>query len=170
MGSEPSDRPAVLVTGGNSGIGFECARCLAREGERVLVASRNQAASAEAVRRIVRETGNEAVGELELDLGSQASVRQLAKEIDARRIALRGLVCNAGLQLSAGPKPSSEGFEQTFAVNHLGHFLLTNLLLSNLAAHTPARVVMDAARAGELWECSVRWSGLSSDESPLVRA
>lgn len=133
---------AILVTGGNSGIGVECARQLAREGRGVVIASRNRAASAEAVARIAEESGNEAVEELEVDLGSLASVRQLAKEIAARRLPLRGVVCNAGLQGMRGPTPSPEGFERTFAVNHLGHFLLVNLLLRNLAEHAPSRVVV----------------------------
>jgi NAD(P)-dependent dehydrogenase (short-subunit alcohol dehydrogenase family) len=136
------DAAAVLVTGGNSGIGLECARQLAQEGLRVLIASRNRDASAEAVGRIVYETGNEAVEELDLDLGSLGSVRQLAKEIGARRLPLRAVVCNAGLQVTRGPTPSPEGFERTFAINHLGHFLLVNLLLENLAEHAPSRIVV----------------------------
>ena len=69
---------AALVTGGNSGIGFECARQLARQGWRVIIASRNRELSAEAVRRIAAESGADAVSTMELDLGSPASVRRLA--------------------------------------------------------------------------------------------
>jgi NAD(P)-dependent dehydrogenase (short-subunit alcohol dehydrogenase family) len=132
----------VLVTGGNSGIGLECARQLAQAGLRVVIASRNRDASAEAVGRIVYESGNEAVEELELDLGALGSVRQLAKEIEARRLPLHAVVCNAGLQVTRGPMLSPEGFERTFAVNHLGHFLLVNLLLRNLVENAPSRVVI----------------------------
>ncbi len=135
-------RDTVLVTGGNSGIGFECARQLAREGWHVLIASRNREASAEAVRRISGESGEGAVSELGLDLGSNASVRQFAKEIEARNVPLRALVCNAGLQVSKGPRLSVDGFEITFAVNHLGHFLLANLLLARLLANAPARILV----------------------------
>jgi len=135
----------VLVTGGNSGIGFECARELARRGSRVLIASRNQPASEEAVRRIARESGDGAASALVLDLGSLASVRAFAKEIEARKLPLRALVCNAGLQLNSGPKLTPDGFESTFAVNHLGHFLLTNLLLERLLANAPARIVIVAS-------------------------
>jgi NAD(P)-dependent dehydrogenase (short-subunit alcohol dehydrogenase family) len=138
-------RDAVLVTGGNSGIGFECARQLARAGWHVLIASRDRRASAEAVQRITRESGADAAGELGVDLGSAASVRALAREIDARDLPLRALVCNAGLQVISGPRLSADGFELTFAVNHLGHFLLTNLLLARLLAHAPARVVVVAS-------------------------
>ncbi|MGH7895599.1 MAG: SDR family NAD(P)-dependent oxidoreductase [Candidatus Binatia bacterium] len=139
------DRSAVLVTGGNSGIGFACARALASEGWHVLIASRNREASVEAVRRIVRETGNHAVSEMGVDLGSTASVRRLAREIESGDVPLRALVCNAGLQLSAGPRLSPDGFELTFAVNHLGHFLLTNLLLERLLVNAPARIVIVAS-------------------------
>jgi len=136
------ERSAVLVTGGNSGIGFECARQLAREGWSVVIASRDRKASAEAVRRVARETGNDAVSEMALDLGSTASVRRLAEEIEAGDIPLRALVCNAGLQMSRGPRLSPDGFELTFAVNHLGHFLLANLLIARLRANAPARIVI----------------------------
>ena len=132
----------VLVTGGNSGIGFECARELARRGARVLIASRNQDASEQAVRRIARESGEGRVSSLPLDLGSLAAVRVFAKEIEARNLPVRVLVCNAGLQMNSGPKLTPDGFESTFAVNHLGHFLLVNLLLSRLVANAPARIVI----------------------------
>src|SRR6185295_8818891 len=139
------NRDVVLVTGGNSGIGFECARQLARSGWHVLIASRNRQASAEAVARIARESGPDAASELGLDLGSTAAVRQLVREIEARDVPLRALVCNAGLQVHQGPRLSADGYELTFAVNHLGHFLLTNLLLARLAQHAPARIVVVAS-------------------------
>lgn len=145
MAAGSVDRDTVLVTGGNSGIGLECARELARAGRYVLIASRDRDASAEAVRSIETEVGPDAAAALDLDLGSFASVRQLAKEIEARDVPLRALVCNAGLQVSRGPKLSADGFELTFAVNHLGHFLLVNLLLARLAARAPARVVVVAS-------------------------
>jgi light-dependent protochlorophyllide reductase len=137
-----TDRSTVLVTGGNSGIGFECARTLARAGWHVLIASRNRDASADAVRRITGESGNDAVSAMSLDLGSLDSVRRFAREIEAADVPLRALVCNAGLQVSRAPQRSADGFELTFAVNHLGHFLLTNLLVRRLAANAPARIVI----------------------------
>lgn len=138
-------RDVVVVTGGNSGIGFECARHLARQRRHVVIASRNRAVSAEAVRRIARESGADAVSEMGLDLGSLAAVRAFAREIEARDLAVRALVCNAGLQFNKGPQISPDGFELTFAVNHLGHFLLVNLLLARLLAHSPARIVVVAS-------------------------
>jgi len=136
------NRDVVLVTGGNSGIGFECARQLARQGWHVLIASRNREASVQAVRQIAQESGTEAASESGLDLGSLASVRAFVKEIERQDLPLRALVCNAGLQIIKGPQFSPDGFERTFAVNHLGHFLLTNLLLRRLIAKGPARIVI----------------------------
>jgi light-dependent protochlorophyllide reductase len=131
---------SVLITGGNSGIGLECARALAREGWHVWIASRNRAASDAAARDIRGK-----VDVLEVDLASLDSVRTLAREIEARNVPLRALVCNAGLQFMQGPRLSKDGFEVTFEANHLGHFLLANLLLERLAANAPARVVVVAS-------------------------
>ncbi|HUI25467.1 MAG TPA: SDR family NAD(P)-dependent oxidoreductase, partial [Candidatus Kryptonia bacterium] len=139
------NRPAVLVTGGNSGIGFECARELARNGWAVLIASRDRATSKAAVERIARESGGESIAEMGLDLGSIESVRRFANDIEAKNIPLQALICNAGLQMSGARRASSDGFELTFAVNHLGHFLLTNLLLERLHAHAPSRIVIVAS-------------------------
>jgi light-dependent protochlorophyllide reductase len=138
-------RETALVSGGNSGIGFEAARVLARAGWHVLIASRNRAASVAAVRRIAGESGPDAASELGLDLGSIESVRRFVEDVEARNVPLHALVCNAGLQVTSGPQRSSDGFELTFAVNHLGHFLLTNLLLARLIAHAPARIVVVAS-------------------------
>jgi NAD(P)-dependent dehydrogenase (short-subunit alcohol dehydrogenase family) len=137
-------RDVALVTGGNSGIGFEAARALARAGWHVLLASRSRAASAAAVARIEGESGPGSASELGLDLASLASVRQLAKEVEARDLPLRALVCNAGLQ-GRELQRSADGYERTFAANHLGHFLLVNRLLPRLAARAPARIVVVAS-------------------------
>jgi light-dependent protochlorophyllide reductase len=149
-------RDTVLVTGGNSGLGFECARQLARDGWHVLIASRNRDVSAEAVRGITAESGNDAASEMALDLGSLASVRRFVEELAGRNFALRALVCNAGIQVTHGPRHSPEGFELTFAVNHLGHFLLTNLLLARLVAQGPARIVIVASGVHD----PKRWTGM----------
>lgn len=133
---------SVLVTGGNSGIGFECARALARAGRHVVIASRSRKASDEAVRTIAAESGADRIEALDLDLASPASIRALVSELEARNLPLQSLVCNAGLQFTKGPVLSDQGYELTFAVNHLGHFLLTNLLLTRLASRAPARIVI----------------------------
>jgi light-dependent protochlorophyllide reductase len=135
------DRETVLVTGGNSGIGLECARQLAREGRRVVIASRNLGASEDAAGALRREHGEEAAVALALDLGELSSVRSFVAEVEARDLHLKALVCNAGLQ-GNHERASPDGVELTVAVNHLGHFLLVNLLLERLRRHAPARVVV----------------------------
>ena len=130
----------ALITGGNSGIGLECARALARDGWRVLIASRNRAASEAAARDI-----GPGVEVLDLDLSEFGSVRALVQSLESADVPLDALVCNAGLQFMKGPRLSSEGFELTIAANHLGHFLLANLLLPRLTRRAPARIVVVAS-------------------------
>lgn len=138
-------RKTALVTGGNSGIGFECARALARDGWHVAIASRDAQASADAARQIASERGADAISSFHLDLGSLTSVRQFAKEINGHGLPLRALVLNAGAQFQTGPRLSTDGFESTFAVNHLGHFLLAQLLLPGLLERAPGRIVVVAS-------------------------
>lgn len=133
---------SVLVTGGNSGIGFECARALARAGRHVVIASRSRRASEEAVARIAAESGRDRIEAMDLDLASPSSIRRFVQDVEARDLPLQSLVCNAGLQFRSGPVLSDDGYELTFAVNHLGHFLLANLLLPRLLRHAPARIVV----------------------------
>ena len=147
-------RDAVLVTGGNSGVGFECARELARKGWHVIIASRDRAASARAVECICQESGRDAAAELGLDLGSMESVRRFADEFKTMDVSLRALVFNAGLQVNGQRRLSPDGFEMSFAANHLGHFLLAHLLVDRLRA--PARVVIVSSGVHD----SARWTGM----------
>ncbi len=138
------DRVA-LVTGANTGIGLVTARELAREGARVFVACRSLAKAQAAVQQIEQATGSNLVEALALDLGDFASIRRCASEFLARDLPLHLLVNNAGLAGQRGMTAS--GFELAFGVNHLGHFLLTNLLLDRMRTSAPARIVTVASRA-----------------------
>jgi NAD(P)-dependent dehydrogenase (short-subunit alcohol dehydrogenase family) len=144
MTATGDERGIVLVTGGNSGIGYECARALARDGVRVAIASRNREASEQAAQRIAAEGAPGRVESLDLDLGSLAAVRSFARDLRSSGLPIRALVCNAGLQMNRRTA-TPDGFETTFAVNHLGHFLLVNLLLESLVANAPARIVVVAS-------------------------
>ena len=131
---------ACLVTGGGGGIGLATARELARLGATVLVADRDTTRTAAAVARIVEETGNHRVSRLTADLSSQMQVRRLADQVSKQVPRLDVLVNNAGA-LFLFNRRSIDGLEMTFALNHLGHFLLTMLLLDLLEDSKPSRVV-----------------------------
>jgi NAD(P)-dependent dehydrogenase (short-subunit alcohol dehydrogenase family) len=142
---EPAPRIGV-VTGASSGIGLYTALGLARTGMRVIMTGRAPART-EAARRFVAERASGAPVETALaDFASLAEVRRLASEILSRHDRLDLLVNNAGL-FSPKFERSADGYERTFAVNHLAPFLLTNLLLDRLKASAPARIVTVASRA-----------------------
>jgi retinol dehydrogenase-12 len=135
-----------LITGGNTGIGLSTAIALARDGGRVRIACRSAAAGEAAVERIKAASGSADVKLLMLDLASLASVRACAAEFLALDEPLHVLVNNAGVGGQRGL--SADGFELHFAVNHLGHFALTQLLLDRLKASGPgARVVNVSSEA-----------------------
>jgi NAD(P)-dependent dehydrogenase (short-subunit alcohol dehydrogenase family) len=135
-----------VVTGASSGIGLHTALGLARTGMRVVMTGRNPART-EAARRFLIERVREAkIDALLADFASLDAVRGLAGEILARHGRLDLLVNNAGL-VSPHYRLSNDGYELTFAVNHLAPFLLTNLLLDRLKASAPARIITVASRA-----------------------
>ncbi len=138
--------PTAVVTGASSGIGLYVALGLARAGMRVVMVGRDPART-EAARRFVLARSPGAPVEVALaDFAALAEVRRLADEILAAHDRIGVLVNNAGL-FSPGHRVSADGFELTFAVNHLAPFLLTNLLLDRLRASAPARIVTIASEA-----------------------
>ncbi|MBI3714593.1 MAG: SDR family oxidoreductase [Betaproteobacteria bacterium] len=137
-----------LVTGATAGIGLETARVLAQRDATLIVVGRNRARGAEVVEALQRETGNTSVEFMAADLSSQAEVRRLAADFLARHSRLDVLVNNAGA-LFAVRRESADGIEMTLAVNHLGPFLLTHLLLDALKAASPSRIVNVASEAHE---------------------
>ncbi|XP_038075404.1 retinol dehydrogenase 12-like [Patiria miniata] len=134
------DGKTVLITGANTGIGKETARDLVRRGARVIVACRDIAKAEAAVADIRKDTGSDNLVVVKLDLASLASVRECAKKIKAEEPRLNILINNAGIMMCPAWK-TEDGFEMQFGVNHLGHFLLTNLLLDLIKSSAPARIV-----------------------------
>ena len=127
-----------IVTGANSGSGFATSEQLARQGARVIGACRRIEAGKEAFADLEGIRGSVEI--MELDLASLASVRRFAEAFLAKYDRLDGLVNNAGVMYP--PKGKTEdGFETQFGINHLGHFLLTELLLDRLKASAPSRIV-----------------------------
>ena len=136
----------VVITGGNTGIGKEAAVGLASLGAQVVITSRNEERGRAARQEIAERSGNDSVDVMPLDLASFRSIRSFAADALDRFDHLDVLVNNAGLILHRRAE-TQEGFEETFGVNHLGHFLLTDLLLERLRASAPARVVVVSSDA-----------------------
>ena len=135
-----------LVTGATDGIGWMTARALARDGARVIVVGRDPDKGARRIAALRADTGNDAVGFELADLASQAQVRGLAERLIRDLPRLDVLVNNVGAwfhRRTEGP----DGIEMTWALNHLGYFLLTGLLLDLLASAEGGRVVNVASRA-----------------------
>ncbi|MCF2144942.1 SDR family NAD(P)-dependent oxidoreductase [Desmonostoc muscorum LEGE 12446] len=136
-------RKTVIITGGNTGLGYHCAKTIASSNQdwHIIIASRDKIKATAAVKQLISETGNEHIEAMTLDLGFLTSVRAFAQDFATRDTLppLRAIVCNAGIQIVTGTTHTKDGFETTFGVNHLGHFLLVNLLLKYLVA--PARIV-----------------------------
>jgi len=135
-----------LVTGGTSGIGKATAQALAQMGATVVIAGRNAPRTAQLVGEIRSASGNKNVDSLLADLSSQQEVRRLANEFKSKYSHLHVLLNNAGA-VFLKRQLSVDGIEMTFALNHLGSFLLTNLLLDTLKASAPARVINVSSNA-----------------------
>lgn len=130
-----------VVTGGNSGIGLVTVNQLAKQGAHVVMACRRPDEAEKAKQAIVKELGDAKITVMPLDLGSLDSVREFAKSFHSKFDSLHGLVNNAGVMFTPFGK-TKEGFETQFGTNHLGHFLLTELLLPILEKTKQSRVVI----------------------------
>jgi NAD(P)-dependent dehydrogenase (short-subunit alcohol dehydrogenase family) len=133
---------SVIITGGNTGLGYQCARHIALSDQewQIIIASRDTNKAHDAVIKLKTETGNNYITCLELDLASLTSVRNFENVFSKSDLPpLHAIVCNAGLQIIKGTTYTPDGFEMTFGVNHLGHFLLVHLLLKHIS--DPGRII-----------------------------
>lgn len=154
----PMDGRTVVITGANSGIGLESAAALASLGARIVMGCRNPATAADAVAEVKRRSGNEAVESRSLDLADLDRVRRFADSLaDLDRIDV--LINNAGLMLDRRAE-SAQGHEMMFATNHLGPFLLTNLLTEQVVAAPHGRIVNVASVAHRLAPGGLSWDDL----------
>lgn len=129
-----------VVTGANGGIGLVAAKQLAKQGAEVIMACRRVDAGEQAAAEIRAELPKAKLEVLALDLGDLDSVRAFAKQLLGKHDTLHGLLNNAGV-MNTPKGTTKQGFETQFGVNHLGHFLLTELLLEALKRGVPARIV-----------------------------
>lgn len=130
----------VIVTGSNTGIGKATALDLAKRGGKIYFACRSEMRAQEAMNEVREMSKNHNLHFLKLDLGSLESVREFSKKFHELENRLDILVNNAGVLSPL--KRTADGFESNMGVNHLGHFLLTNLLLDLLIASAPSRIVI----------------------------
>ena len=159
----PQAGKTVLVTGANSGVGFQAARELARHGAQVLLGVRDTAKGEAARTRIVAEIPQAQVAIVPLDMASLASIRGFAREFIASGAKLDVLVNNAGVMALPKREQTVDGFERQFGTNHLGHFALTGLLMPALLKAPAPRVVTVASLAHR--NGKMEWDNLQGEKS-----
>lgn len=141
----------ALVTGANSGLGFETARVFALRGAHVIAVARTVAKAEKAIAQLREElpAGEYTFTPLACDLGSLGSVAQAVADFKSLHLPLHYLMANAGIMEVPERTLSADGYEMHFAVNHLGHFHLVTALNSVLVASSPSRVVITSSLAHE---------------------
>lgn len=150
----------VIITGANTGIGKATATELAKQGARVFFACRSRAKTMPVIEELKRQTGNQELHFLELDLADLSQVKAATKAWLATNERLDVLINNAGLVRIR--TLTAQGYEMTFGVNHLGHMLLTLLLEPALMKATPSRVVVVASRAHERTKQPIDYADLKN--------
>ncbi|XP_010558313.1 PREDICTED: short-chain dehydrogenase TIC 32, chloroplastic [Tarenaya hassleriana] len=121
----------AIITGGSGGIGLETARVLAKRGARVIIGARNMGAAEAAKTEILKHNSSARVHVLKLDLSSLASITSFVRDFDSLSLPLHLLINNAGIMFCPF-QLSQDGIELQFATNHIGHFLVTNLLMEKM--------------------------------------
>ncbi|OWF50392.1 retinol dehydrogenase 12-like [Mizuhopecten yessoensis] len=155
------DGKTVIITGCNTGIGLETAKELSARGARVVMACRDVKKATEAAETVKTFSGNTDVSIQRLDLASLESVRKFAERMNEKEERIDILINNAGVMMC--PKWKSEdGYEMQFAVNHLGHFLLTNLLLDRMKKSAPARIINVSSSAH--YRGKINFDDINSDK------
>ncbi len=153
----------IIVTGANSGIGYETAKALAEKGATVVMACRNLD-KASAAEKSIRQDVNAALLEImQLDLADLASVHQFAAAYKTKYDRLDVLVNNAGIMIPPFTQ-TKDGFEVQFGANHLGHFALTGLLLDTLLATPQARVINVSSSAHRMGSGTIDFDNLNAEK------
>ncbi|XP_034998956.2 retinol dehydrogenase 12, like isoform X1 [Hippoglossus stenolepis] len=140
------DDKTVVITGANTGIGKETAMDLAKRGAKVIIACRDMEKAEAAVKDVIEKSDNKNVLCMKLDLADTKSIREFAEAINKEEPKLNILINNAGVMVCPYGQ-TADGFEMQIGVNHMGHFLLTHLLLDLMKRSVPARIVTVSSMA-----------------------
>ena len=158
------DGKTVIITGANSGIGLETAVDMAKRNARVILACRSVERGEAAVADVRKRSGNNNVVFVQLDLGSLDSVRAFAAKMLEDEPHIDILINNAGVMTIPKRTLTSDGFEMQFGVNHLGHFLLTNLLLDRIK-NTPSARIVNLSSSAQGYAGKFEFDNLNSERS-----
>uniref|UniRef100_A0A673H547 Retinol dehydrogenase 12-like n=1 Tax=Sinocyclocheilus rhinocerous TaxID=307959 RepID=A0A673H547_9TELE len=156
------DDKTVIITGANTGIGKETVRDLAKRGARVIMACRDLEKAEAARKELMEDSGNQNIVANKLDLSDTKSIRAFAELINKEEKQVNILINNAGIMMCPYSK-TADGFEMQFGVNHLGHFLLTYLLLDLLKKSAPSRII-NVASVAHTWG-SIHLDDINSEKS-----
>jgi retinol dehydrogenase 14 len=151
----------VLITGATNGIGKAAALAIAKQGASLVLVGRDKTKTEAVANELRTYSGNQNIDFLLADLSSQASIRKLTSDFKAKYSRLDVLINNAGGVFDKR-KTTGDGLEYTFAFNHLGYFLLTNLLLDTLKASSPSRIINVSSSAEGLGK--IDFSDLQSEK------
>ncbi|XP_035511778.1 retinol dehydrogenase 12, like isoform X1 [Morone saxatilis] len=160
--AERLDDKTVVITGANTGIGKETAIDLAKRGAKVIMACRDMERAQAAVKEVVESSGNENIVCMKLDLSDSKSIREFAEAINKAEPKLNILINNAGVMVCPYGK-TADGFEMQIGVNHMGHFLLTHLLIDLIKRSAPARIINVSSMAHS-WG-SINLEDINSEKS-----
>ena len=149
-----------VITGGNSGIGYEAALMLAKKNAHVILACRSPQRASDALASIRAAVPTANVDVMRLDLASLKSVRAFAEELTGKHKKIDGLINNAGLMALPYTK-TEDGFEMQIGTNHLGHFALTGLVLPSLLNAPGARIVNVSSQAHRMGK--IYWDDLHGE-------
>lgn len=154
-----------LITGANTGAGFQATRILLSKGANVVMLNRNPSKSEAAMAQLKSEFGDEAkVSFIQLDLAELASVRRASKEILEKVPKIDALVCNGAIAQIATQKLTVDGFESQLGVNHYGHFLLCGLLFERIEA-SEGRIVVVSSEGHKMGLKAIQFDDMNWDKN-----
>ena len=154
-----------LITGANTGAGFEASKILLGKGAEVVMLNRNATKSAIAIQELKAEFGaNTKVSFIQMDLAELASVRTAAKEVLDRIPKIDALICNAAVAQVAKQKFTKDGFESQLGINHYGHFLLISLLFDQVEK-SAGRIVVVASEGYKMGLKTIQFEDMNFDKN-----